>query len=182
MMQENTMKRIRIEKITLNIGVGKDQSLLEKGVKLLKNITGISPVKTYAKKRIPSWGLRPGLPIGCKITLRGKAAEELLTRLLKSKDNTLRESCFDEYGNVAFGIHEYIDIPGVNYDVDVGIMGLQVCITLERPGYRIKRRRYQQKAIGKNHLITKPESIKFMKEKFGAKVGDTEEESRGRER
>lgn len=179
MTPENTMKKIRIEKITLNIGVGKDQSLLEKGVKLLKNITGIAPVKTYAKKRIPAWGLRPGLPIGCKITLRGKEAEVLLIRLIKSKDNILRESCFDEHGNIAFGIHEYIDIPGVNYDVEVGIIGLQVCITLERPGYRIKRRRYQQKDIGKNHLISKQDSIEFMKEKFGIQIGESEEQ-RGR--
>ena len=60
----NKMREIRIEKITLNIGAGKDVGKLEKGVKLLKNITGINPVKTVTQKRIPTWGLRPGLPIG----------------------------------------------------------------------------------------------------------------------
>ena len=77
----NPMQEIRIEKITLNIGAGKDQLKLEKGIKLLKNITGIEPVKTTTSKRIPEWGIRPGLPIGCKITLRKKEAEKLLKRL-----------------------------------------------------------------------------------------------------
>jgi len=66
----NPMKVIRIEKITLNIGAGKDQNRLDKAKILLKHVTGIEPVKTVTKKRIPNWGLRPGLPIGCKITLR----------------------------------------------------------------------------------------------------------------
>jgi ribosomal protein L5 len=56
----NNMQEIRIEKITLNIGCGKDQSRIEKGIKLLKNIAqGSTPVKTITKKRIPEWGLRP---------------------------------------------------------------------------------------------------------------------------
>ena len=64
----NPMKKVRIEKITLNIGSGKDTSKLDKGILLIKTITGIAPVKTITKKRIPSWGLRPGLPIGAKLT------------------------------------------------------------------------------------------------------------------
>jgi ATP-dependent Lon protease len=66
------MQRIRIDKLTLNIGAGKDAPLLEKGVKLITQIAGVKPVKTITQKRIPGWGLRPGLPIGCKITLRGE--------------------------------------------------------------------------------------------------------------
>src|SRR3989338_4408910 len=108
----NPMKEIRIEKVTLNIGAGKDQARLEKGLLLLNNITGIKPVKTFTKKRIPEWGLRPGLPIGCKLTLRKKKAEELLTRLLDAKNNRLGEKQFDNEGNLAFGVHEYIDISG----------------------------------------------------------------------
>ena len=79
----NPMKNIRIEKVTLNIGAGKDQAKLEKGLLLLSSITGLKPVKTFAKKRIPEWGLRPGLPIGCKITLRKKKAEEIFCIILR---------------------------------------------------------------------------------------------------
>ena len=107
----NVMKNIRIEKITLNVGAGNDQAVLEKGLKLIKHITGVNPVKTFTNKRIPTWGLRPGLPIGCKLTLRGAAAEELFGRMLKARNNKLNNNHFDHHGNVSFGIHEYIDIP-----------------------------------------------------------------------
>lgn len=168
----NPMREVRIEKITLNVGAGKEQTQLEKGVMLLKNITGISPVKTFTNKRIPSWGLRPGLPIGCKLTLRKKKAEEILIRLLEAKDNKLGPYQFDKEGNIAFGIHEYIDIPGVKYDPKIGIMGLEVCVTMERPGFRIKRRRIMQRKIPAGHKIKKEEVIEFMKKKFNVKIGE----------
>lgn len=167
---ENAMRQLRVTKVTLNIGAGKSTEKLEKGLKLLKAITGIAPVKTFTNKRIPSWGLRPGLPIGCKLTLRKAAAMELLKRLLKAKDNKLAESQFDAEGNVAFGIPEYIDIPGVNYDPAIGVMGLEACVTLERPGFRIKRRKAMKRKIPPRHRITKEEAVSFVKEKFGVVV------------
>ncbi len=170
----NIMKNIRIEKITLNIGCGKDQTKLDKAVKLLKNITGIDPVKTTTKKRIPEWSLRPGLAIGCKITLRKKAAKDLLIRLLKAKENTLKDSNFNESGNISFGLEEYIDILDVKYDPEIGIMGLEVCLTLERPGFRIKRRKMLKKKISKKHGITKEDAINFMQKEFNIKIGEEE--------
>jgi large subunit ribosomal protein L5 len=170
----NPMRIIRIEKLTLNIGAGKDQTRLEKGLKLLKNITGVNPVKTITNKRIPDWGIRPGLPIGCKITLRKHKAIELIKRLLVAKENKLQQSQFDEAGNIAFGIKEYIDIQGVKYDHDIGVIGLEVCITLERPGYRIKKRRICKKKIHKKHMITKQEAFEFMKNTFGVSMSDAE--------
>ena len=166
------MQQLRIEKITLNIGAGKDQSKLDKGIVLIKAITGIEPIKTITSKRIPGWGLRPGLPIGCKLTLRKEKALEILKRLLEAKDKKLIESQFDDQGNISFGIHEYIDIPGVAYDPKIGIMGLQVCVSLERPGFRIKRRRMEPKKIPKKHQIRKEDAIKFIQANFGVTVGD----------
>ena len=57
----NAMRQIGVEKVTLNIGAGKDQGKLEKGIKLIQTIAGHAPVKTFTKKRIQEWGLRPGL-------------------------------------------------------------------------------------------------------------------------
>jgi large subunit ribosomal protein L5 len=168
------MKEIKIGKVTLNVGAGKDQNKLEKGILLLKNITGIDPIKTFTSKRIPTWGLRPGLPIGCKLTLRKKKAEEILLRLLDAKDNTLSPQQFDKEGNIAFGIHEYIDIPGIEYEPKIGVMGLEVCITLERPGYRIKKRRIMKRKVPKKHKINREEVIEFMKKKFNVKIGEAE--------
>ncbi len=168
--RENVMRQLRVTKVTLNIGAGKSTEKLEKGLKLLKAITGIAPIKTFTNKRIPNWGLRPGLPIGCKLTLRKAGSVELLKRLIQSRDSKLVESQFDGEGNVSFGIPEYIDIPGVNYDPAIGIMGLEVCVTLERPGFRIKRRKVMKRKIPANHRISKQEAIEFMKEKFGVTV------------
>jgi len=168
----NAMRNLRIEKVTLNIGAGKDQVKLEKGINLLKNITGLKPVKTFTSKRIPEWGLRPGLPIGCKLTIRKGKAIEILKRLLDAKDFNLKINQFDNNGNVSFGIHEYIDIPGVKYDPKIGIIGLEVCVTLERPGFRIKRKKIGKKKIAKKHKINKEEAIEFMKKKFDLKVGE----------
>ena len=168
----NPLQKIKIEKLTLNIGAGKNKSMLDKGVKLLKIITGVDPVKTITQKRIPGWGLRPGLPIGCKVTLRKEAAKKVLGELLKAKQNKLMIKQFDDNGNVAFGIHEYIDIPSVKYDPDIGIIGLEVCLTLERPGFRIKRRKVQRKKIPSKHKITRNDAIEFMKKEFNIATGE----------
>ena len=117
------MKQIRIEKVTFNIGAGKDQKVLEKGVKLIKNVSGIEPVKTKTMKRLQAWGLRPGLPIGAKITLRKEEALKMIPRILYAKDDKLAESCFDNYGNISFGILEYVDIKDAKYDPEIGMMG-----------------------------------------------------------
>jgi large subunit ribosomal protein L5 len=170
----NKMREIRIEKVTLNIGAGKSTDVLEKGLKLLKTLTNRTPIKTFTNKRIPGWGLRPGLPIGCKVTLRKAAAKELLIRLLEAKDNILSDTQFDKNGNIAFGLSEYIDIPGMKYDPDIGMLGFEVCVTLERPGFRIKKRKNLRKKIPQKHRIQKEEAIKFMQTQFKVKLGEEE--------
>jgi large subunit ribosomal protein L5 len=170
----NPMKQIRVEKVTLNIGAGKDTQLLNKGVKLLQELTGIPPVKTVTQKRIPGWGLRPGLPIGVKLTLRGEQAEQFIPRLLAAKEFKLAERNYDEAGNISFGVPEYIDIEGAKYNPEIGIIGLQVCITLIRPGYRVKRRRYRPGTVDKNHIITKEEAMTFMADRFKVIEGEHE--------
>ena len=168
----NQLRQISVEKVTLNIGAGKDQAKLEKGMKLIYNITEREPVKTFTKKRIQEWGLRPGLAIGCKLTLRKDLALELLKKFLEAKDYTLKESNLDNEGNISFGIREYIDIPGVKYDPDIGIMGFQVCVTLKRKGFRVKRRILKRREIPKKNRITKEEAIDFMKRLFNLKLGE----------
>lgn len=175
MTQENPMRKITVEKLTLNIGAGKDQAKLEKAEKLLKQITGIAPVRTKTDKRIASWGLRPGLPIGCKLTLRDEQAVVMIPRLLAALDMKLTESNFDDNGNVSFGIKEYIDIKDAKYDPDIGIIGLQASITLKRPGFRIKQRKMLKKSIPLRHRIAKSESMDFMKQNFGVKFKSDED-------
>jgi large subunit ribosomal protein L5 len=168
---ENPMRRIRIAKVVINIGVGEPGERLEKAEELLRRLTGVEKVvRTRAKKRIPKWGIRPGLPIGVKVTLRGQKAEEVLNRLLDAVERKIPESSFDDSGNFAFGIHEYIDIPGMKYDPKIGVFGMDVIVNLERPGYRVARRKYRRAKVGKAHRITKDEAIQFAKEHLGVEV------------
>jgi large subunit ribosomal protein L5 len=157
---------IRIEKVTLNIGAGKSADRLEKGLKLFEMLTQVKPVKTITNKRIAGWGLRPGLPIGCMVTIRREKAAELLKRLLGAVDRKLKPEQFDNEGNVAFGISEYTDIPDMDYSPEIGVLGFQVCITLTRDGFRVKRRKLQRKKIGSKHRIRKEEATDFMKKNF----------------
>lgn len=166
----NQMKEIRIEKITLNIGTGEAGSKLAKAMKLLDSITKSKSVESTTKKRIPTWGIRPGLAIGCKVTLRRKKIE-ILKNLLIAKENKLKTSNFSA-GTISFGIQEYIDIPGAQYDPDIGIIGLDVSVTLQRAGYRIKKRATRKGRIGIRHQITEQESMDFMKKRFNIIIED----------
>ena len=164
------MREIRVEKITLNFGAGANQAHLEKGIKLLKMVSGKDPIKTLAKARIPTWALRPGLPIGCKITLRGLHARELLGKLFTAADDTLSPKSFDAQGNFSFGVKEYINIPGVKYDPEIGILGFDVAVTLFRRGYRVMRRARLRSTIGHAHRISKEEAQAFVGDIYRVKI------------
>lgn len=165
----NPLKKITVAKVTLNIGAGKNEDLLKRGLVVLQKLVPTqTPVKTVTHKRIPGWGLRPGLAIGAKVTVR-KNTEEFLKRLLAAKRNMLANSNFDRSGNVSFGIPEYIDIPGLEYDPDLKILGLEVAVTLERPGFRVKQRRQRPSFIGKAQRISQQEAISFV-ENLGVQV------------
>ncbi|MBS3143722.1 50S ribosomal protein L5 [Candidatus Woesearchaeota archaeon] len=172
----NKMQEIRIEKITLNIGIGESGDRLEKAVLLLKYISGIKPVKTKTMQRIPTWNIRPKLAIGAKVTLRGKKAEALLKKLFEAGRNKIAMKKFDRNGNISFGIKEYINIPEIEYKPEIGIIGLEVAVTLERPGFRIKKRRLKKSKVGIKHRITKEQAMEFIKSKFNIKITEKEEE------
>ena len=171
--KENPMREIVVEKVTLNVGVGEAGDKLEKAKLLLSRISGTKVVTTHAKKRIPSWNVRVGLAIGVKTTLRGEKAIALLKRLFKAVDDTVNPKQFDDEGNLSFGVDEYIHIPDVKYDPSLGIIELDVCVTLKRKGgFRTKRKSYKNAKIGKSHRITKEEAAEFFKENFGIHVGE----------
>ena len=163
-------REIKLDKLTLNIGTGEPGDKLEKAMKLLKNISDMKPVTTKTEKRIPGWKIRPGLQIGCKVTLRKQKAIDTLNKLFSSIDKKIEAKKFDDNGNFSFGIKEYLEIPTIEYDPDIGIIGLEAAVTLKRPGFRIKYRRLRKKKIHKKHLITKQEAMDFIKKEFGMEI------------
>ncbi len=164
------MVSVKIDKVTVNIGVGESGEPLEKAEKLLLKLTGQKPVRTRSKKRIPTWGIRRKQQIGVKVTLRGKKAMDFLKMALEAKENKLNPGNFDDNGNFAFGVSEYIDLPGIKYDPDIGIFGFDVCVTLIKDGYRVKRRKRAKAKIPARHKLSKEEAIEWVKSNLGVKV------------
>jgi len=170
METNNKMRSVRLSKVVVNMGVGQTGEELKKAMTILGKITNAKPVQTLCKIKQPTWNIREGLPIGAKVTLRKNAALDFLRAALLAKENTLEASNFDEKGNFGFGVSEHIDMPNVKYDPKLGIRGFDVLVSLERNGYRIKRRKRSKRRITKNHAITKSEAIEFVKTNFGAEV------------
>lgn len=161
----NEMKEIQLDKVVLNIAVGNDEPELIKAMKLLEVITERKPVKTLSKKRIAAWKIRPGLPIGCKVTLRKKKAREILVRLLEAVDNKIGKNQFSN-GGFSFGIAEYIQIPSVPYQRDVGLIGLDVSAAFKRAGYRVKERKIKSGKVPRRHMVNKAEIAEYIKKNF----------------
>ena len=156
------MKEISIEKVVLSIGGTGDN--LEKGVKLLKMLTGRKPAKMESRKRIPALGVRPRLEVGAVVTLR-KNIDDTLKKMLATKDNILRKKQISP-NNFSFGVKEYIEIPGTEYQRDIGVRGLDVTVVFKRPGKRVRLRKIKEGKIPKRNEISKEEIIKFMEDKF----------------
>ncbi len=135
---DNPMRLPRIDKIVINMGVGKavqDSKKVQSAVKDLTAISGQKPVVTRAKKSIAAFKLRQGMPIGCKVTLRRDRMYEFLDRLItialpRTRDfRGIPERSFDGRGNFAMGVKEQIIFPEINYDEVDEIRGMDIVIT-----------------------------------------------------
>ncbi|MBT8242554.1 MAG: 50S ribosomal protein L5 [Nitrosopumilus sp.] len=167
---ESPMKKISLEKVVLNMGVGKSGDVINVARKALDQISGKKSSARNAKETQRDWGIRKGEPIGAAVTIRGNDAKELLKRLLEAKGNTVNGKSFDNFGNYSFGIREHIDIPGVKYDPQIGILGLGISITLTRPGYGIRTRSKHKARVGKSHIIKSQEAKDYLAKEFGVTV------------
>jgi large subunit ribosomal protein L5 len=160
----------KIEKITINIGVGEAGERLKKAETVLQNITGHKPVQTLSKTTSKDWAIRKRMPIGCKVTLRGKEAGEFLKDALGTRENKMAEYSFDEEGNLSFGIPDHTLFKSQKYDPNIGIFGMDVCITMKKPGYRVKHRRIARGKIPHRHRVLREDTMKFFTEQFSVEV------------
>ncbi|CZF85442.1 50S ribosomal protein L5 [Grimontia sp. AD028] len=135
---KSIMQVPRIEKITLNMGVGEainDKKLLENAASDLASITGQKPLITKARKSVAGFKIREGYPIGCKVTLRGERMWEFLERLISIALPRVRDfrgvssKSFDGRGNYSMGVREQIIFPEIDYDKVDRIRGLDITIT-----------------------------------------------------
>ena len=167
---ENKMREPRIEKIVVNIGVGEAGDKLAKAEKVLQMVTKQKPVRTISKTTNKDLGIRWGMPLGVKVTIRKKAAEEFLKAALWVKENRVTAYSFDPEGNFSFGISDHTDFPGQKYNPEIGIFGMDVSVALKRPGYRIARRRIAQKKIPGRQRLGKDDTVEFVQKKFGIEI------------
>ena len=134
----NIMQVPRIEKVVVNVGAGdaKDNAkLMDQLVEDLAQITGQRPVVTKAKKSIANFHLREGMPVGCKVTLRGERMYEFLDRMINVALPRVRDfkgvsgKGFDGRGNYTLGIHEHVIFPEIDLEKVEKVKGMNVCIT-----------------------------------------------------
>ncbi len=134
---KNVMQLPKVEKVVLNMGVGEavtDRKAVEHAVEDMRRITGQAPVVTRARKSIAGFKVREGMPIGCKVTLRGDRMYEFLDRLITVALPRVRDfegvsvKSFDGHGNYALGIKEQIIFPEVDFDKTDKIRGMDIII------------------------------------------------------
>jgi len=180
--QENPMLKPKIEKVVVNCCVGKSGEPLEKAMKIIEELTGQKPCYRRAKKTIRDFGIRRNEPIACVVTLRGGRAIEFLKKALDAVGNKIPASSFDNYGNFSFGIEEHIDIPGTKYSPELGIIGMDICVSLARPGYRVKYRRRARSRVGKAHRLMAEEAMAYMIHEFGVEITEEKREKKRRKK
>ena len=135
---DSVMAVPKVTKITINMGAGEalnDKKVLERAVEDMALIAGQKPLVTKARKSVANFKIRDGMPIGCKVTLRGDRMYEFLQRLLsiaipRERDfRGLDTKSFDGRGNYSMGIKEHIIFPEIDYDKVDKIRGMDVCIS-----------------------------------------------------
>ena len=135
---KNPMAVPRITKVTLNMGVGEalaDKKVLDSAMGDLAKISGQKPVPCNARTSVASFKVRAGVPIGCKVTLRGERMYEFLDRLINVAIPRIRDfrgfsgRAFDGRGNYSLGVKEQIIFPEINYDQVDAIRGMDISIT-----------------------------------------------------
>jgi len=164
--ERNPWREVRVIKVVVNSGVGESGDPRTKAEKVLQMITHQKPVATRALSTNRDFGIRQGQEIGAKVTLRGAAAVDFLERAFEARDRQLDPLSIDRNGNVSFGIGDYTDFTGMKYDPEIGIRGMDICVELGRPGYRVRARRVASRPVPKRLRVTREETRAFLAERF----------------
>jgi len=166
----NPMQQVYVDKVVVHMGVGESGEKLTNAIDIMKAITGNTPVRAIAKKTQPAFGIRKGGPIGCKVTLRGSKAANFLETSLNIIERQIFSGQFDRMGNFSFGIEEHTDYPGMSYDPQIGIFGMDINVVLARRGIRITRRHIEQKKLPQKQQVGSKDAIAFLNEKYNVEV------------
>ena len=159
MKTENPMRKLKMEKLVLSCGGSAEK--LEKSVKLLTIITKRKIKEVVSSKRIPSFGVRPGLKTGAVVTIRGPEKEALLKRLFVAVNNKVKRKQI-ETNHFSFGITEYLEIPDMEYQRDIGILGLNVTAVFARAGKRVNLKKKRKSKTPNKQNVSADEIADYL--------------------
>ena len=165
------MRDIYIDKVVVHMGVGESGEKLVKAENIMKTITKQTPIRSIAKMTQPAFSIRKG----CPDRLQSHPPRQTRPRFFcnialgSSTKRSLRASS-TRAGTISFGIEEHTDFPGMSYDPQIGIFGMDVNVVLERKGIRITRRRMEQKKLPAKQRVNKEDAIAFLKEQYQVEV------------
>ena len=166
------MRRIAIDKVVLNIGVGEAGERLVKAAQVIEMLIDRKTIQTISNTTNKDLGIRKGMPIGVKVTLRDEEAVEFFKKAMWVRQNRIASYSFDHEGNCSFGITDYTDFEGMRYDPQIGIFGLSISVVFARPGKRVQLRRRARHRIPIRHRTTVDEIKQFLTDEYEIEVVD----------
>jgi large subunit ribosomal protein L5 len=165
---KNKMQEIEIEKMVLNCGgIGEK---LDKSVKLLEMVTKRKISRTKSTKRIPAFEISPGKESGCRVTIREK--DEIiayLKRFFTAVDNKILARQITD-NHFSFGVKEYIEVPGLEYKREFGILGFDITVVFTRKGKRVIRKKIKKGKYPERQKVTRQEIVDFLTKNFGIQI------------
>ena len=170
----NVIRKVILEKMVLNCGGTAEK--LDRSVKLLNLLTGKKVKEVVSQKRIPTFGVRPGLKTGCFVTLRGPEKEALLKRLFGAVENTIKKKKIQS-NHFSFGIKEYLEIPDMEYQRDIGVIGFDVTVVFRRAGKRTGVKKIKAGKVPIKQDVSVEEIADYLKTKLNIDVEEAGKKS-----
>nr|MDO8114419.1 50S ribosomal protein L5 [Candidatus Sigynarchaeota archaeon] len=170
--EKNPNMKPRLDKVVVNLAVGQAGETLQKAAQVLEEMTGQKANLVGAHKSIKEFNIRKGEKIAAMVTLRGETAETFIKKAMVEHDYKILRKSFDNFGNVSWGVKEHINIPGMKYSPEIGVLGFEITIKVTRPGQRVRVRKVRRAKIPKKQYVSKAETMLFLEEKFKAEIVD----------
>merc|ERR1711861_27199 len=166
---DNEMRKVKCDKLVINIAVGESGDRLTKAVRVLQQLSDQTPVENFARYTVRTFGIRRNEKIATHVTVRGAKALDLIERGLKITDYEISAKHFSETGNFGFGVNEHIDL-GLKYDPGTGIYGMDFYIVLKRPGFNVAKKKAKRGRIAPSHRVTKEDAMEWVRQTFNADI------------